>query len=70
VEEKIAAKKMWQKKCSRKIVAVKPRQWNATRRKRYGFHMCSVESMNMVEGLPCKAVGYPLVSLGLVVESI
>jgi hypothetical protein len=34
----------------------------------YGFHMCSVESMNLVEGFPCKYVGFPLGSLGLVVE--
>jgi hypothetical protein len=36
--------------------------------KRYGFHMCSVELMNLVEGLPCKSIGCPLGSLGLVVE--
>jgi hypothetical protein len=30
--------------------------------------MCSVESMNLVEGLPCKSVGLHLGSLGLVVE--
>ena len=34
----------------------------------YGFHMCSVEFMNLVEGFPCKFVGRPLESLGLVVE--
>jgi hypothetical protein len=31
----------------------------------YGFHMCSVESMNLVEGFPCKYVGFPLGSLGI-----
>jgi hypothetical protein len=52
----------------RKSAAEKSRQQNATRRKRYGFHMCSVELMNLVEGFPCKSVGCPLGSLGLVVE--
>jgi hypothetical protein len=36
--------------------------------KRYGFHMCIVELMNLVEGLPRKSVGFPIGSLGLVVE--
>ena len=36
--------------------------------KRYGFHMCSVELMNLVEGFPCKFVGCPLGILGLDVE--
>jgi hypothetical protein len=38
--------------------------------KMYGFHMCSVEFMNLVEGLPYKSVGFPLGSLWLVVELI
>jgi regulator of replication initiation timing len=72
---KIAAGKVWQKnrakKCAdREIIVGKSRQQNATRRKRYGFHMCSVEFMNLVEGFPCKSVGCPLGSLGLVVELI
>jgi hypothetical protein len=52
----------------RKSVTEKSRLQNATRRKRYGFHMCSVELMNLVEGFPCKSVGCPLGSLGLVVD--
>jgi len=51
-------------------MAAKPQQVNATRRKRYGFRMCSVESMNLVEGFPCNSIGFPLGSLGLVVELI
>jgi hypothetical protein len=38
--------------------------------KSYGFHMCVVEYMNLVEGLPCKSIGCPLGSLGLVVKLI
>ena len=65
---KSVAGKPQQKKCSRKSVAEKPWKQNATRRKRYGFHMCSVELMNLVESFPCKSVGCPLGILGLVVE--
>ena len=36
----------------------------------YGFHMCSVELMNLVESFPCKSIGFPLGSLGLAVELI
>jgi hypothetical protein len=43
---------------------------NATIRKRYGFHMCSVESMNLVEGLLHKSVGFPHGSLGIGEELI
>jgi hypothetical protein len=82
--KKSVAEKSRQEKCDRKIVATKvqqknhgkksaekkSRQQNATRRKRYGFHMYSVESMNLVEGLPCKYIVCPLGSLGLVVELI
>jgi hypothetical protein len=77
---KIVAGKVWQEKCSKKSVTKnhgngfaveKPRQQNsATRKKGYGFHMCTVEFMNEVEGLPCKYVGCPLESLWLVVELI
>jgi hypothetical protein len=61
--------------CGRKISAVELRQQNHNNRtlqeeKMYGFYMCSVEFMNLVEGLPCKFVGFPLGSLGLVVELI
>jgi hypothetical protein len=49
-------------------VTEKTWQNNATRRKRYGFHMCSVEFMNLVEGFPCKSIEFPLGSSGLVVE--
>jgi hypothetical protein len=38
--------------------------------KMYGFHMCSVEFMNLVEGFPCKSIGCNPRSLGLVVELI
>jgi hypothetical protein len=38
--------------------------------KRYGFLMCSVKFINLVDGLPCKSIGFPLGSLGLVVELI
>jgi hypothetical protein len=67
---KSEGEKSRKKTCGRKIVAAKPWQHNGTRRKRYGFHMCSVEYMNLVEGLPCKSVRFPLGSLGLVVELI
>jgi hypothetical protein len=62
-DNKIMAIESWLEKqiCNRSM---------ATRIKIYGFHMCSVESMNLVEGLACKSVGYPLGSLGLVVELI
>jgi hypothetical protein len=72
---KSVAEKVRQEKCGKVRIkkpcrkgAEKSRQQNATRRKRYGFHMCSVELMNLVEGFPCKSVGCPLGSLGLVVE--
>jgi regulator of replication initiation timing len=67
---KSATEKPQQKKCCRKTVTEKSRQQNATRRKRYGFHMCSVELMNLVEVFPCKYVGCPLGSLGILVELI
>jgi regulator of replication initiation timing len=67
---KITTEKVRQEKCVTEKPAKNPRQQNATRRKRYGFHMCSVEFMNLVEGFPCKSVGCPLGSLGLVVELI
>jgi hypothetical protein len=38
--------------------------------KMYGFHMCSVEFMNLVKGFPSKSIGCPLGSLGLDVELI
>jgi hypothetical protein len=64
-----------QKKCGRKIVAGKVSRKNhdnitLQEEKRYGSHMCSVEFMNQVEGLPCKYVGCPIGSLWLVVELI
>jgi hypothetical protein len=77
--KKIMAGKVWQKKCGRKSTAEKPRQENrgkksATtecyKKKRYGFHMCSVDLMNQVDGLSCKYVGCPLGSLWIVVELI
>jgi hypothetical protein len=76
---KSAAEKVRQKnaaeKVQRKIAVAESRQQNRGSRtlqeeKRYGFHMCSVEFMNLVEGFPCKSVGFPLGSLGLVVELI
>jgi hypothetical protein len=36
----------------------------------YGFHMCSVEFMNLVEGFPYKYVGFPFSSLGIVGELV
>ena len=68
--KKSVIEKLQPKNHSNIIVVAKSRQQNATRRKRYGFHMCSVEFMNLVEGFPCKFVGCPLGSLGLVVEFI
>jgi hypothetical protein len=74
-----SVEKVRQKKCGRKSVAEKSWQKNRQQKsrqqmlqeeKRYGFHMCSVEFMNLVEGFPCKYVGCPLGSLGLVVELI
>jgi hypothetical protein len=38
--------------------------------KKYGFHMCSVEFMNLVEGFPSKYVGFPVGISRLVVELI
>jgi hypothetical protein len=72
---KIAVEKVRQEKCGRKIVAGKVWQKNRGSRtlqeeKRYGFHMCSVEFMNLVEGFLCKSVGFPIASLGLVVQLI
>jgi hypothetical protein len=67
---KSATEKPWQKKCGKKITTANLQQQNATRRKMYGFHMCSGESMNMVEGFPCKSVGCPLGILGLAIELI
>jgi hypothetical protein len=67
---KSAVGKLWQENRGRKSATKKPQQQNATRRKMYGFHMCSVEFMNQVEGLPCKYVGCPLGSLWLAVELI
>jgi hypothetical protein len=72
---KSAAEKPQQKKCDRKITAVDLQQQNCgkkcyKKKKGYGFHMCSVEFMNQVEGFPCKNVGCPLGSLWLVVELI
>ena len=75
---KTAVEKLQQKKCGKKIAVEKSQQWirsNKIRttecyKKRYGSHMCSVEFMNQVEGLPCKYVGFPLGSLWLVVELI
>jgi hypothetical protein len=65
------SEKLQHKNCGTKIAVVDSRQQNATRRKKgYGFHMCSVECMNQVEGFPCKYVGCPLGSLWLVVELI
>jgi hypothetical protein len=67
-----SAEKVRQKKCGKK--SQKNQQNRGSRmlqeEKRYGFHMCSVEFMNLVEGFPCKSVGCPLGSLGLVVELI
>jgi hypothetical protein len=40
------------------------------KKKGYGFHMCSVEFMNQVDGFPCKYVGFPLGRLWLDVELI
>jgi hypothetical protein len=51
-------------------MATKLRKQNATRRKMYGFHMCIIESMNLVEVFPCKSVGCSLESLGLAIELI
>jgi hypothetical protein len=62
------AGKSRQKMCDRKTAKEKVQQQNATRRKMYGFHMFSVELMNLVEGFPCKFVGCPLGILRLVVE--
>jgi hypothetical protein len=63
-----------QEKCGRKITAGKVRQKNRrnkTLQKEKGMvFMCSVEFMNLGEGLPSKSVGCPLGSLGLVVELI
>jgi hypothetical protein len=66
---------VWQKYRDRKIVVVVLWQQNYGRKtlqeeKMYGFHICSVEFFNLVEGFPCKYVGFPLGSLGLVVELI
>jgi hypothetical protein len=60
--------KRQQKKCSKKTAAEKSWQQNTTRKKMYGFHMCSVELMNLVEGFLYKPIGCPLGSLRLVVE--
>jgi hypothetical protein len=67
--------KPWQKNRGRKITAADSWHQNHGNKtlqeeKMYGFHMCSVEFMNLVEGFPCKSVGCPLGSLGLVVELI
>jgi hypothetical protein len=68
-----------QEKCGRKTAIEKVRQKNRDRKtvatkhykkKGYGSHICSVEFMNQVEGLPCKYVEWPLESLWLVVELI
>jgi hypothetical protein len=68
--KKSVAEKLRQENHGRKSAAEKPHQQNATRTKRYGFHMCSVEFINQVEGFTCKYVGCPLRSLWLVVELI
>jgi hypothetical protein len=66
--EKSQQEKCDRKKCDKKTTTKNVRQQNATRRKMYGFHMCSVELMNIFEGFPCKYVGFPLGSLGFFVE--
>jgi len=64
-----------QKYRDRKIVVVVLWQQNYGRKtlqeaKIYGFDICSVEFLNLVEGFPCKYIVFPLGSLGFVVDLI